>query len=216
MSVTWSEIVIVIPTVPARRLAWCELAIALEPCLRARAGLLGSMTTGNPKEDLGAAVKRAWDTGRRYIFLTEDDAWPAPTFAEEVPEVLSLHPTSCVSFFTRREKFAAPGDHPAAPRDFGGLFGAGLPLQLMKDFPEWAPEWYAAHPQHTHAADLLFAGWLKHKKIPLIIHSPSLSQHRAGKSTFPGRAWKRTSPTFTAAFGEVPDLPPQVDPGEEP
>lgn len=67
-------------------------------------------------------------------------------------------------------------------------------------FTEFARRWYASHPQHHHASDLLLGSWTKSQDQVMAYYIPSLVQHLPLPSTLGARARNRQSASFERAL----------------
>jgi len=216
----WNRAVIAIPSMPAR-------AALLERLLvRLRTECRGAMLTwrvhrdGDPaRVDFPAIIAASLDTEQRWIMHMEDDAWPAPVFGDVVPRALQhaeLVAASAITFFSRHKADVAavradlasgrlePRYRRVAPASLCMIQCVALRRETMVGFPEWAPSWYEAHPEHNHAADLLLGAWLSRQRARVLAHVPSLVQHLDVPSTLPNHRGVRQSETYRLAFGEAP------------
>lgn len=209
---TWSDVVVTIPTVPER----AEGASALmhevkDVCPNVRV-FLHTHVPGTPaRVDFPRALAQAAEVaarmGRRWLLQLEDDVALAPSFGAEAlaagleeADVLTLFSRSQrdVEALGRGERVRRIG-----PSAFSMSQGFLITWELAAGVEAFAPAWYAAHPEHNRAADLLLAAYLSHCKARVLVRVPSLVQHRPGPSTLPGHRGARQSETYRLAFGEV-------------
>jgi hypothetical protein len=206
-----SRLTIAIPTVPSRQ----EMAAGLAHRLADEcpgAAIVSRCGGVTPSEDYPALIELALTLGRPWILAIEDDAWPAPDFGDRLAEVIDhadATAAGAVTLFSRRQAdidIMARGERwrTQAPRSLLMIQALLLCGSVVRGFCAWAPSWYAANPEHRHAADMLIGEWLALRRARLLVHVPSLVQHRAVPSTFRGRSRQRQSETYRIAFGEVP------------
>jgi hypothetical protein len=197
---------------PQRRSLLRELVADLgRQCVDAKCAVHEHPDGVDPRRDLPALVHKmlAVAGGRPWALLMEDDVALAPQFGDLVPEALEdAAPFDAVTFFSRSTKDMRALERGERWRRFGPasfcmMQAVAVRRDLLVGFYEWAPSWYAAHPEHTHAADLLLGAWLSSKRARMAAHVPSLVQHRPVPSTLPGHRGVRQSATYTAVFGEV-------------
>jgi hypothetical protein len=205
-------IVIAIPSVTARNAMRADLVDAL--CAHCRGALIIEQIhhPNTPaRADFPRAMARAVATERTWILQCEDDIALAPDFGPRVASALRhLERTGadCATFFTRSKHDLAALDRGETWRKLSpGRFSMSqcfaVRAELMHGFEPWAHRWYERHPQHTRAADLLLADWLKGRRATLLAHVPSLVQHRLGASTLPRHHGARQSESFRRAYGDI-------------
>jgi hypothetical protein len=69
-------------------------------------------------------------------------------------------------------------------------------------FADFARDWYAHHPQHRHASDLLLGAWTAHQGELMAVYSPSLVQHLPLPSTLGSRSRFRQSKSYPRALAD--------------
>lgn len=213
-ALSWNEVVIAIPTMPQRRWMLSQLVAYVGPeCCGADVLVREHENGTTAKVDFPMLIGNALATGRKWILQLEDDVWPAANFGSlaleaiaeserrSVPAItLFSRSKEDVAMMARRERYRTQ-----APSAFCMMQAVAIRRDVMDGFPVWAPSWYDEHSEQYHAADLLLGAWLSRQKAKMLVHVPSLVQHRRGKSTLPGgRAEVRQSETYTMAFGNVP------------
>ncbi len=209
----WGHVTIAIPTMPSRTRILSELVAQVgEQCTGAQIVTREHPDGGDPRADLPALTQQALlsaaDTG--WVLFLEDDVWLAPTFGAAALDFLDANKMASVASFFSRSKvdleLFARGQQMRAqtPSSFCMMQAIAVRRATLIGFPEWAPTWYARHPEHTHAADLLLGAWLSKKGERILVRVPSLVQHRAVPSTLGPRSRCRQSETYRLAFGEVP------------
>lgn len=200
---------IVIPTMPARSEGLWQLVGRLgEEWPGAVVRVLP--TTGDSREDVRRVALALAESVGDWALLMEDDGWPCPGLGEKVERDVLPRMTETVggcSLFSRRKEHLEPGLYRQAPRALSYAVGMLLRPRALVGMAEWLPGWYAANPQHYHALDVAIGEWLALGKWEYRVVSPTLVQHRPGKSSFQGRGYARTSSTFTEAWGEAPEMP---------
>ena len=202
--VDWNDITIVIPTrLGPRERAFHELLTALRGRCHG-AQCVVSISTGDSRTDAVRSFETARAVGRPWVLHVEDDAWPSDAITEAVPRHLA-DATGARSFFSRFRAHDAPGLHRVSTLTYA--VAVAVRSEVLDGFAAWALSWYADHPEHYHATDVLLGDWLRVQRVPLAVVSPSLFEHRLGPSTFPGRGRDRRSRTYAQTHGEAPPMP---------
>jgi hypothetical protein len=200
---------IVIPTMPARSQGLWQLIERLGG-VWPDAVLRVLPTTGDSREDVRRVALALSESPGDWALLMEDDAWPCPDLGvlvrDEVLPRMNKHVGGC-SLFSRRKGHESPGIYRQAPRALSYAVGMLLRPDAVRDMADWLPGWYAKNPQHYHALDVAIGEWLALGKWEYRVVSPTLVQHRPGRSSFVGRGYARTSKTFTESWGEAPEMP---------
>lgn len=206
--VTWNDVVVAIPTCSERRPARHALYKQLiEHCPDAPI-VIHEHVPGDPaRVDFPRVLRLAADQGRPWILQLEDDVALAPTFAEEALKH-GLDRCDVLTLFSRNKADLAALDQGekvrrASPGSFSMSQGFLIRAELAAGVEAFAPGWYAAHPEHNRAADLLLAAYLSSRKASLLVRIPSLVQHRRLPSTLPKHRGARQSESYRAAFGEI-------------
>lgn len=211
----WADVVIAVATMPERRVMVGELKNQLGPVMNAGAKVVTRehIPGDPPRVDFPAVLNQAFmGSSANWIMCMDDDIWLCPNFAARCLDALTYvegAAANAVTFFTRSKRdleMMAEGTQwrwqPGSA--FSMTQCVAVRRSLLEGFPAWAPSWYAAHPQHIHATDLILGSWLKAHGQRMLVHVPSLVQHRWTRSTLPSRASARQSESYRAAFGEVP------------
>lgn len=212
----WEQVVIIVPTMPERRPLLDQLLDRLahecpEAVLLWRTHVAGTSPRIDFPEAVATALRAAELRQRMWIMQVEDDAWPAPDFgrlaaaALEHVDGLGVEALSLFSRSSRDLALLAAGERwrYQAPSSFCMMQAVAVRADVLTGLPDWAPSWYTAHPEHIHAADLLLGAWLSQQQTRMLVHIPSLVQHRAVRSTLAGHRGARQSCTYRAAFGEA-------------
>jgi hypothetical protein len=206
--VTWNDVTVAIPTVAGReKMLGALLAQIGQHCPGAEV-LVTTHVSGEPaRVTFPRALATAADRMRPWVLQFEDDVHLAPTFGAEALD--GLNQCDALTLFTRsKEDLAAMDRGERVRRVSPASFSMSQAFFLRRDFAAgveaYAPGWYAAHPQHNRAADLLLAGYLSSRKARVLARVPSLVQHRRGPSTLPGHHGARQSESYRLTFGEVP------------
>ena len=189
----WSDISVVIPTTPMRRLEGRRLAD--EVARRCAPGRL-TMTEAEAKHDV--VSMSSLHHGLGWLLRIEDDAHLGPDF-DELPRWLDAS-YGAVSFFSLRNR--PDGIERVAWSSFCMSVCVALRGDLMPICQEFASDWYE-RTGHCHASDFLIAAWMKHRAARMAVVYPSLVQHRALPSNFAGRSKARQSPTYRMAYGAI-------------
>jgi hypothetical protein len=214
-AVSWHDVTIAIPTMPQRVDLLVELVEELRRHCEGAAFVLREHVEGDPPSvDFPAVINEALKTDRPWVLQVEDDAWPCPAFGYLAAQYLATaeaYGIQAVQFFSRHKQdlgLYRSGVHGSwrkqPPAQLCMIQAVAVRSYALSGFPEWAPQWYAEHPQHVHAADTLLGAWLSRKKARVMVTVPSLVQHRAVPSTLPHRGGARQSETYRLAFGEPP------------
>lgn len=208
--VTWADVVIAIPAMLPERTASTEALlrqvasacpkapILLRPCVR------GEPARGAFPDLMDAAAS----VGRSWILYLEDDAVLAPTFGSEAL-AHGLGASDCVTYFSRRADDLTLWERGLlvrwrSPRSLSGSVGLLMRREVAAAAAWFAPTFYARHPEHQRAADLLLGECLAEMHGRLAVRLPSLVQHRGDlPSTLPNRRGARQSEMFRRAFGDV-------------
>lgn len=208
-AVTWEDVAIVVPSVASREGMAISLASALvEQCPGAEIRLRVHVAGESVKDDFPKAIRYALQAGRRWILQLEDDVELCPGFGWRALEAIQHCEDKswpAASLFSRRGEDITRlhGGQRWYPVP-GGAHVMNQAIVLLADsmvgFYEWAPSWYEIHQEHTHAADLLLGAWLSRSKHKMMVHVPSLVQHRPVPSTLGPRSKYRTSKTFDIAW----------------
>ncbi len=208
--VQWSRVVVAIPTVAERRPMLNGLLAQIE---RHCPSVTFSVTTHVPGEPARETFPRALAHAATlcsgfgtWVLQLEDDVVLAANFGEvaldgvEHCDVLTLFSRSKedLAAMDRGEKFRRIG-----PSSFSMSQAFLIRSELAAGVEAFAPGWYATHPQHNRAADLLLGAYLSSRKARVLVRVPSLVQHRRGPSTLPGHHGARQSESYRRAFGEV-------------
>jgi hypothetical protein len=215
MTTTWLDITIAIPSMPQRSELLARLVARLtKECEGARILARVHRDGEPPRLDFPALIAEATSVERPWILQMEDDAWPAPVFGVLVPSLLqeaSDRGVSAASFFSRHKadlEAMRRGDAPhwrsQGVASLCMIQAIAVRRATLLGLSEWAPSWYAAHPEHIHAADLLLGAWLSTQRAKLLVRVPSMVQHLAVSSTLPNHRGTRQSDTYRWAFGEAP------------
>lgn len=163
--------------------------------------------------DFPLALEEALACGRdgaEWVLQFEEDVVLCPDFGARVKQALALseqlYPSAgCISFFSRSKKdFVSLMNGKALRRISAKSFSMSqcfaLQSWMVPRLFSFAENWYINHPQHQRAADLLLADWLSHNKAIVLVHSPSLVQHRVGPSTLPRHYGARQSESYRLVF----------------
>ena len=195
---------IVIPTMPQR-------TQALRATLRQLSWHLWALPVisrhVDSRQGVGRALRRATevDSHSLWIIYLEDDIVLSPRFSE-VPRILvdaaADMSIGAICFFRSKDDLDEGVTRMAASKMSMSQCTAIRTLD-PEQFEQFATDWYARHPQHHHASDLLLGAWVSHLGQDMLVHSPSLVQHRRLRSTLGPRARNRQSESFRRAFGEV-------------
>jgi hypothetical protein len=194
---------VVIPTMPERAQA---LAETLEQLQSHRWALAIVSPHTDSRKDVGNALRAAAAArpAAPWLIYLEDDVRLSPRFSE-VPAILagvSDPAIGAVCFF--RSKDDLPDGLTRLSATKMSMSQCTAIRSLLPDyFDRFAEAWYSKHPQHRHASDLLIGAWVSFKLQQMLVHSPSLVQHRPLKSTLGPRARNRQSASFRRAFGEI-------------
>ncbi len=207
---TWKDVTVAIPTVLARAPMVEQLVAQLaEQCPGANV-VIQTHTPGEPARMTfpRALAHAATYLDRRWVLQLEDDVVLAPTFGMEALAA-GLDDADVLTLFSRSRRDLsdmAEGKltRRLNPSGFSMSQAFLIRRELARDVHIFAPDWYADHPQHNRAADLLLAGYLSAKRARVLVRIPSLVQHRLGPSTLPGHHGARQSESYRQAFGEVP------------
>ncbi len=206
---TWSDVTVTIPTVEQRRpLLNGLLAQLQEQC----PGAAFTVTTHVPGEPARVTFPRAMSAGaeladrRPWVLQLEDDVVLAPSFGADA--LAGVADCDVVTLFSRSKADLAAMDRNerfrrTGPSSFSMSQAFLIRRELAAGVEDFAPVWYAAHPEHNRAADLLLGAYLSSKKARVLVRVPSLVQHRRGPSTLPGHHGARQSESYRRAFGEV-------------
>jgi hypothetical protein len=212
--ISWNSVLVAIPTVASRRPMFELLKENIErECSGAVLTTHCHPDQGDPRDDFPALMDRAAWSSREWILQLEDDVWLAPGFGVSALSALAHVAESgaaAATLFSRSRRDiemlrAGQRWRRQAPSSFCMMQAVFVRSRVMRGFAEWAPSWYAAHPEHRgRAADLLFGAWISRNRLTMLAHVPSLVQHRAVPSTIPGHHGARQSETYRMVFGDVP------------
>lgn len=207
--ITWSYVTVAIPTVPER---WRALGALLHQvaglCPGAAIVVANHVPDTPARVDFPHVLAVAARMGRPWVLQLEDDVVLAPTFGEAALAHGLDDVTGVVTLFSRSklDVEAWSAGHPLR-RIPAGAFSMSqaffIRRELAAGVEAFAPDWYAAHPEHNRAADLLLGAYLREQKAEVRVRVPSLVQHRGLPSTLPGHRGARQSETYRAAFGEI-------------
>lgn len=209
----WEDVAIVVPTVASRAALLADLVRQVrEECSGARV-VIHTHVEGTPaRVDFPIAIASALLTVRQWILQLDDDVWLAPGFgraALAAIEHAEAENVGAVSLFSRSARdlemlSKAERWRSQPPKSFYMNQAVLLRARALDGFAAWAPSWYEEHPEHQRAADLLLGAWLSMNRQRMLVHVPSLVQHRAVPSTLQNHRGKRQSESYRRAFGEVP------------
>jgi hypothetical protein len=203
---TWNDVVVAIPTCPERQRArhalYEQLAAQCGPAIL----MVHEHVAGEPvRVDFPRVLRLAAEQGRPWILQLEDDVQLCPNFGAEAL-AHGLDQADVVTLFSRSKADLAAMDRGEVLRKIGpSSFSMSQAFFIRADLAVgiegFAPGWYAAHPEHNRAADLLLGAYLSQKKARVLVRVPSLVQHKRLPSTLPGHHGARQSESFTRAFG---------------
>ena len=211
MGPTMTDVAIAIPAVSERMRLVYELIEALgRECRGSIPGVRIHDPADAPAVDFPLVMENAAAFGRRWVLQCEDDIQLAPGFGRSMLAALAHAEASgvaCVTFFSRSKKDLEMLDRGEtfrrlAPAAFSMSQCFAVRSESVAGISGWAPEWYAAHPEHNRAADLLWGAWLSRQRARVLVHVPSLVQHRPGPSTLPGHHGARQSESYRRVFGD--------------
>lgn len=138
-------------------------------------------------------LRRAGPDG--FLFL-EDDLIFTSRFEDKAAEVIAQFGTSVVSFFSFRRKLAKGGAF--AGKEFWSNLCVWYPPGMAGALLRW---YAAAHAEgyRTQHGDQMVRDYLAEVGVRFWQHSPSLVQHKIGKSvSMKGQRHLRQSPVFEA------------------
>jgi len=204
----WNDVTITIPAMLPRRAAFVEaLMTQIKSECPGAVLLICAHEEGTPaRVDFPRALADAAKVGRPWVLQLEDDVVLCPGFgtrALNVPDgadVVTLFSRARRDLEMLRNGYA---HRSLAPSSFSMSQGFIIRSELAAGVEAYAPGWYARHPQHNRAADLLLGGYLSSKGAKVYVRLPSLVQHRPGPSTLPGHRGARQSESYRHTFGEV-------------
>jgi len=118
-----------------------------------------------------------------HVLVVQDDAIPAPGFADVLPLIAARHPERPVCLWMSsipaacagRARRARPGLRyiPLGPTNIVPLVAVLWPCQLAINFREWAQ----TASRLTRADDSNVARWMRHNKVPFMCAVPSIVEH---------------------------------------
>ncbi len=206
MMPTWNDVTITIPTCAERRDARYDLYKRIEAACPGATTLVKEHVPGEPvRVDFPRALEHAATFGRPWILQLEDDVLLCPSFGVEAL-AHGLDRCDVLTLFSRSKADLAAMDRGEKTRKIGpSSFSMSQAFFIRADLAvgieRFAPGWYAAHPEHNRAADLLLGAYLSQKRARVLVRVPSLVQHKHLPSTLPGHHGARQSESFTRAFG---------------
>lgn len=199
------KIPVVIPTMPQR-----------VDALRYTLGQLAGRAWVEPlvskhvdsRQDVANAVRVANGSQPHWWIYLEDDVELSPRF-DEIPGTLAhvdsnIPNVGAVSFFRLRDNLPT-GLMVISARQLSSSLCVAFRGCDVNEFAKFAGQWYAEHPQHHHASDLLLGAWLVRQRQRLCAFTPSLVQHRRLPSTLGPRSRYRQSASYERVFG-IPGL----------
>lgn len=209
---TWNDVTVAIPTVVEREASAARLVADLaRKCPEAKV-VLHRHVPGEPAwVTFPTTLMRAGVVGhltrRPWVLQLEDDVDLAPDFGRLALEV-GLDDCDVLTLFSRSRRDLAAMDRGEKvrrlnPSAFSMSQGFFIRREMAVGVHVFAPSWYADHPQHNRAADLLLADYLSTVCARVLVRVPSLVQHRRGPSTLPGHHGARQSESYRRAFGEA-------------
>ncbi len=157
---------------------------------------------------IGAVAACEWT-----VYL-EDDAYLAGVFDEVVRQTLAIAGDTghrLVSFYSdnRRLLRAAAESRTTCVLPARYLWSSvciAVHTADVESIAEFAPAWYASHPEHWHASDLVLGAWCATAGSDVLVAVPSPVQHRDPPSTLGHHtSRRRNSRTYLRAYGPVPD-----------
>ena len=159
---------------------------------------------------LGAVAASEW------TMYLEDDAYLAGVFDEVVRQTLANAGDTghrLVSFYSDNRRLlraAAEGRTTCVlpARYLWSTVCIAVHTADVESIAEFAPAWYASHPEHWHASDLVLGAWCDAAGSDVLVAVPSPVQHRDPPSTLGHNvARRRISRTFRRATGRCPTDP---------
>ena len=205
----------VVRNVPGTRAA--ELA-ALRAML-ATQGIAPEVVAARPGESPRATFLRALAAGdpdAPWVVHLEDDVWPAPDLGARLAAAVagidaSPRVAALTAFTLHRGDVgswarAAPLATLAAvaPSRFAMTQCLAVRRSVVAGLADHLPAWEAAHPEHNNAEDYMFGNYCSKAGLRIFKHVPSLVQHRDIDSLLGHPCGRRRSPSFAAAYGEIP------------
>ncbi len=158
---------------------------------------------------LGAALECDWT-----VYL-EDDAYLAPDFPHVVRERLAeaddkgIPVVSLYSDNRRVVAAMAAGENSCElpARYLWATVCIAVRSRDVAAITAFAPSWYADHPEHWHASDLLLRSFYAAAGSSVLLAVPSAVQHRNLPTTLDHRTRRaRYSRSFLAVYGPVPQV----------
>jgi hypothetical protein len=158
---------------------------------------------------LGAALDCDW------TLHLEDDAYLAPDFADVALSRLAEADRKgipVVSFYSdNRRVLAAMAEGRTScelpARYLWATVCIAVRSREVSAITAFAPSWYADHPEHWHASDLLLRSFYASAGATVLLAVPSAVQHRDLPTTLGHRTRRaRFSRSFLAVYGPVPEL----------
>lgn len=175
---------------------------------------------GAPRgRDTVEALRRGASFACTWTMHLEDDAYLAPDFDSVVRARLdeALHAGyPVVAFYTdnpRSLKARTEGRSSCAlpARYLWATVCMAVRTDDVENIAAFAPSWYATHPEHWHASDLLLRSFYTAQTKEILLAVPSPVQHRDVPTSLGHDVRRRRySRTFQAAYGSVPPLRPGV------
>ena len=210
-----ASIGIAIPTIlPSRKWPLAELLCQLSVQCPGAPIAVSPHVDGQPMAlDCGYALAKGAAFGADWTLYVEDDAFLASVFGEVLDATITEADRvsyRVVSFYSDNRRVLQAMEErrttctlPA--RFLWGTVCIALRTADVESIVEFAPTWYASHPQHWHAADLMLGAYFVAQESDVLVAVPSPVQHRDLPSTL-GHALsrRRYSRSFRKAYGAVP------------
>jgi hypothetical protein len=201
---TMSErIPVVIPTMPQRRDVLAKLVDELKAHAWAEVRISQHVDS---RQDVSRAVNLANASAPDWWVYLEDDVELSPRF-DEIPRLIS----EATALSHRGKRVGAVCFFWTTKLPDGLTIMPASRMSMSQctavrgcdpfEFAEFARDWYADHPQHHHASDLLLGAWTRSRGEMIAVQSPSLVQHLPLPSTLGPRSRNRQSVSYARAFG---------------
>lgn len=204
------DYIAIIPTVPQKRGAMlCELLTQLQSQFPVPIVLGLQRENETARQNRDRLFSLAVQYNPQWIIYIEDDVILSPEFERCIPDALqsdeaTAEKVAAVTFYSNSSKDIV-SEHfyfrTVAPKQFYGICCIAIKPTIVKSILRYSSKWYANHPEHHDAYDLMIGSCISEMKKKILVFVPSQVQHRDSSSLLNHKFGRRKSRSFSNAYG---------------